>query len=106
MFFSAKTLFGPGYSGLEYDYRGLLRLYHQIGNNDRAAHYSLVLQQWNQIRVRSNAQDTRPLDFVGDPRDIGTVVGEFFSLGDAIVRATNQRAASHPPPLHHRLPNT
>ncbi len=32
---SGRKLFGPGYSGLEYDYRGLLRLYNNKGENQK-----------------------------------------------------------------------
>ena len=32
---SGRKLFGPGYSGLEYDYRGLLRLYHNITDQEK-----------------------------------------------------------------------
>ena len=35
MVFSGRKLFGPGYSGLEYDYRGLLRLYNNKGENQK-----------------------------------------------------------------------
>ena len=62
--FSGKKLFGDGYSGLEYDYRGLLRLYRQVGNQAKAAEYAGILQQWNQIRDRNNAVEVKPLDFV------------------------------------------
>ena len=64
IFFSGKKLFGDGYSGLEYDYRGLLRLYRQVGNHSKAAEYAHILQQWNQIRDRNNAVEVKPLDYV------------------------------------------
>ena len=59
-----KKLFGDGYSGLEYDYRGLLRLYRTVGNQAKAAEYAHILQQWNQIRDRNNAAEVKPLDYV------------------------------------------
>ncbi|XP_033748176.1 amyloid protein-binding protein 2-like [Pecten maximus] len=58
-----KKLFGEGYSGLEYDYRGLLRLYRTTDNHSMADMYASILQQWNQIRDRNNAKEVRPLDF-------------------------------------------
>ncbi|KAL5016659.1 hypothetical protein ScPMuIL_006248 [Solemya velum] len=58
-----KKLFGEGYSGLEYDYRGLLRLYRTVENEDAAGRYAVILQQWNQIRDRDNAAQVKPLDF-------------------------------------------
>lgn len=62
-FFLGKLLFGDGYSGLEYDYRGLLRLYRQVGNRQMAERYSEILQQWNRIRDRNNAIQVKPLEF-------------------------------------------
>ncbi|XP_060071001.1 amyloid protein-binding protein 2-like [Ylistrum balloti] len=58
-----KKLFGEGYSGLEYDYRGLLRLYRTTDNHSMADMYASILQQWNQIRDSNNAKEVRPLDF-------------------------------------------
>ena len=56
-------LFGQGYSGLEYDYRGLLRLYQSTGNVQKALEYGAILHQWNQMRDHSNAEECKPLDF-------------------------------------------
>lgn len=61
--FSGKRLFGDGYSGLEFDYRGLLRLYRTVKNYSMAEHYHIVLQQWNQIRDRTNSTEVEPLEF-------------------------------------------
>lgn len=63
VFFSGKKLFGDGYSGLEYDYRGLLRLYRQTGNLEMADRYANILQQWNRIRDRNNSIEVKPLEF-------------------------------------------
>ena len=38
-----KKLFGDGYSGLEYDYRGLLRLYHSMRNYEGALEYQVSM---------------------------------------------------------------
>ncbi len=61
--FPGRKLFGPGYSGLEYDYRGLLRLYNQVNNSVMAFEYGNILHNWNHIRDRTNAEDKKPLDF-------------------------------------------
>ncbi|KAG7218378.1 hypothetical protein INR49_008292 [Caranx melampygus] len=34
-----KKLFGEGYSGLEYDYRGLIKLYNSVGNYEKVFEY-------------------------------------------------------------------
>ena len=36
-----KKLFGDGYSGLEYDYRGLLKLYHSRGDVERTHEFQV-----------------------------------------------------------------
>ncbi|KAL3856914.1 hypothetical protein ACJMK2_011620 [Sinanodonta woodiana] len=59
-----KKLFGEGYSGLEYDYRGLLKLYRHVSNQEKADQYAAILQHWNQIRDRNNAIQVKPLEFV------------------------------------------
>ncbi|CAI9741525.1 protein-binding 2 [Octopus vulgaris] len=58
-----KKLFGAGYSGLEYDYKGLLRLYQSQGDRENMLHYSRILQDWNRIRDHTNAIEVKPLDF-------------------------------------------
>ena len=50
---TGKKLFGPGYSGLEYDYRGLIRLYINTGDFDEMNHYHDVLNHWKQLREGS-----------------------------------------------------
>ncbi|ESO95499.1 hypothetical protein LOTGIDRAFT_116980 [Lottia gigantea] len=70
-----KKLFGEGYSGLEYDYRGLLRLYSNLNDINKTSHYSNILQQWNQIRDKNNAVEIKPLDI-----DIDITVPEIVQL--------------------------
>ncbi|XP_078682230.1 amyloid protein-binding protein 2-like isoform X2 [Branchiostoma floridae x Branchiostoma belcheri] len=48
-----RKLFGDGYSGLEYDYRGLIKLYNSIGNIDKVLEYHEILNSWNQLRDRA-----------------------------------------------------
>uniref|UniRef100_A0A8C6VSP3 Amyloid beta protein binding protein 2 n=1 Tax=Naja naja TaxID=35670 RepID=A0A8C6VSP3_NAJNA len=47
-----KKLFGEGYSGLEYDYRGLIKLYNSIGNYEKVFEYHNILANWNRLRDR------------------------------------------------------
>ncbi|KAH9632881.1 hypothetical protein HF086_002703 [Spodoptera exigua] len=42
-------LFGERYSGLEYDYRGLVHVFTQLKRHDRANHYNRLLQHWQGI---------------------------------------------------------
>ncbi|XP_023235379.1 amyloid protein-binding protein 2-like [Centruroides sculpturatus] len=43
-------LFGKGYSGLEYDYRGLLRVYTTLDDYEKTAYYTRILHHWKQLR--------------------------------------------------------
>ena len=56
---------------MEYDYRGLLRLYHNTGAHDLALHFSNVLQDWNNLRDQTNATEVKPLDF--DVNDLSLI---------------------------------
>ncbi|XP_028396719.1 amyloid protein-binding protein 2-like [Dendronephthya gigantea] len=45
-----RKLFGDGYSGLEYDYRGLIHLYKSTGNFVEMLNYSHILERWHGLR--------------------------------------------------------
>jgi len=45
-----KKLFGDAYSGLEYDYRGLIRLYYSTANVAKALEYQAKLHDWSNLR--------------------------------------------------------
>ncbi|XP_053609551.1 amyloid protein-binding protein 2 [Plodia interpunctella] len=49
-------LFGERYSGLEYDYRGLVHVCTQLKRHQRAQHYSALLQRWHALREESKAE--------------------------------------------------
>ncbi|CAH2095854.1 unnamed protein product [Euphydryas editha] len=49
-------LFGERYSGLEYDYRGLVHVFTQLKRHDRAHHYNALLQHWHDLREQSKAE--------------------------------------------------
>ncbi|KAI8437176.1 hypothetical protein MSG28_010507 [Choristoneura fumiferana] len=49
-------LFGSRYSGLEYDYRGLVHVFTQLKRHDRAEHYSALLQHWHELREQSKTE--------------------------------------------------
>ncbi|XP_063383689.1 amyloid protein-binding protein 2 [Cydia fagiglandana] len=49
-------LFGSRYSGLEYDYRGLVHVFTQLKRHDRANHYSELLQDWHDLREQSKTE--------------------------------------------------
>ncbi|XP_005094954.1 amyloid protein-binding protein 2 [Aplysia californica] len=58
-----RQLFGEGYSGLEYDYRGLVRLYTQKRDFAQADHYRDIINQWSILRDTHNAREFNPLEY-------------------------------------------
>jgi len=87
---TGRKLFGDGYSGLEYDYRGLLRLYNAKGNTQKAAEYSSILHDWNVLRDRIHVQYDGPLQFGDDTDSCDEVVSRFFSIPDRTDTASCQ----------------
>jgi len=75
-------LFGDGYSGLEYDYRGLLRLYNARGNTEKADEYSSILHDWNVLRDRIHVEFEGPLQFITGSESCDDVIRQFFSIAD------------------------
>lgn len=61
----ALKMFGESFTGLEYDYRGLLRVYRELGNPDEANVYRLKLMDWEYARSRSLAEG---------PKDIWSII--------------------------------
>lgn len=43
-------LFGQTYSGLEYDYRGLLHVYEELHDNEKYTRFCDVLDEWRILR--------------------------------------------------------
>lgn len=61
--------FGKGYSGLEYDYRGLLRVYASLGELDKVVKLHADLHAWKLLRDQTIdiANKTSPLALQLDP---------------------------------------
>ncbi|KAA3675241.1 uncharacterized protein DEA37_0007217 [Paragonimus westermani] len=64
------NLFGSTYSGLEYDYRGLQRVYHELGNRTDMRRYQALFDQWQKDRKKLQlsepievADEVEPIDF-------------------------------------------
>lgn len=76
-----RKLFGDGYSGLEYDYRGLINLYDSQGNFDRMESYHQTLMDWKDLR--ENASNTESAhDKTQDPWPTGQFIKHFLSQPD------------------------
>lgn len=81
---TGKKLFGEGYSGLEYDYRGLIKLYNSVGNYEKVFEYHNVLSNWNRLRDRQFAVADALEDVNTTPQQTQEVVQAFLlaqSLG-------------------------
>jgi hypothetical protein len=48
--FIGLKLFGQTYSGLEYDYRGLLHVYEELHDEDNYVKFCDVLDEWRILR--------------------------------------------------------
>lgn len=68
-FYIAKKLFGENYSGLEYDYRGLLRVYTMLGDREKALMYREILHNWKELRDQRAQKEKElcPLNIDFDP---------------------------------------
>ncbi|XP_048857501.1 amyloid protein-binding protein 2 isoform X1 [Brienomyrus brachyistius] len=73
-----KKLFGEGYSGLEYDYRGLIKLYNSVGNYEKVFEYHNVLSNWNRLRDRQFAVADALEDVNTSPQATQEVVQAFL----------------------------
>ena len=54
-----RKLFGPSYSGLEYDYRGLIQVYHLTRNYEKFLEYQEILDQWRISREARAAEQVK-----------------------------------------------
>ncbi len=54
-------LFGPSYSGLEYDYRGLIKIYQETHQYDKSQEWSQRLRHWRDLRDGA-AQEAEELE--------------------------------------------
>ncbi|XP_047029917.1 amyloid protein-binding protein 2 [Helicoverpa zea] len=74
-------LFGERYSGLEYDYRGLVHVFTQLKRHDRANHYNRLLQHWQELREQSKAEQQPAL---GDEQilPLSELHAKFFAPND------------------------
>lgn len=75
---SGKKLFGEGYSGLEYDYRGLIKLYNSIGNYEKVFEYHNILANWNRLRDRQFSVTDALEDVSTSPQSTEEVVQSFL----------------------------
>lgn len=71
-------LFGQTYSGLEYDYRGLLHVYEQTNDNDNFIKFCDILDEWRLMRLDEKRKPTY-IELNGDAT-IEDVTQKFFEM--------------------------
>lgn len=54
LFFKGLRLFGQTYSGLEYDYRGLLHVYEELQDHEKYMQFSDILEEWRILRTEND----------------------------------------------------
>lgn len=75
-----KKLFGEGYSGLEYDYRGLLRVYSIQANIEKCVKYQAVLAYWKVLRDKAQETQTSPFNELKEPLRVVETLKQFMSM--------------------------
>jgi hypothetical protein len=71
-------MFGGSYSGLEYDYRGLVHVYHELEDVEKVAEYTYLLNSWKLNRDMHFQQEDLPIDWEEAPQAIENVIQQFF----------------------------
>lgn len=76
----SSRLFGKTYSGLEYDYRGLLNIYLELGEHDKFVEYTNELHEWQLLRERRAESSDSTIHKQEDPQPIQDVINKFFCM--------------------------
>lgn len=79
-FILGLKLFGKSYSGLEYDYRGLLHVYTKLDEHEKVMEYQTALNNWKVLRFEHVRSEDPPIDLERRPQPIGDVIDTFFSI--------------------------
>ncbi|XP_066937070.1 amyloid protein-binding protein 2 isoform X1 [Macrobrachium rosenbergii] len=75
-----KKLFGEAYSGLEYDYRGLLRVYSIQANMEKCFKYQGILAYWKLLRDEAQETQTSPFVELSEPLRVLDTVNQFMTM--------------------------
>ncbi|XP_046680169.1 amyloid protein-binding protein 2 isoform X5 [Homalodisca vitripennis] len=66
-------LYSDTYSGLEYDYRGLIHVYDKLGDADGVAEYTVMLTRWKELRERLALKESCPLSLDECPKPLSYI---------------------------------
>jgi len=72
-------LFGESYSGLEYDYRGLVHVYHGLEDLEKVAEYTYLLNSWKLHRDLHAEQEDSLINQEESPCAIADITQQFFN---------------------------
>lgn len=76
-----KRLFGDTYSGLEYDYRGLMQIYTMEGNQEKLTEYSIIFTQWRVLRdLKAASGNDQAISDNQTSLPVSEVIGDFFNM--------------------------
>ena len=73
-------LFGKSYSGLEYDYRGLIHVYRRLDRNDKANEYCRMLEEWKVLRDVAGEAEEGTFTLYQPKPDLMEVIRTFFDM--------------------------
>lgn len=73
-------LFGGGYSGLEYDYRGLVHVYQELKDVPKVAEYMNILSNWKLSRDILSLKEETFLDLYKPACSVEEIHAQFASL--------------------------
>jgi len=83
-----RQLFGPSYSGLEYDYRGLIQVYQMTTNFEKFIEFTGVLQDWKILRDLKDAeQGSAEVDVDGNTLSLDDLIKNVTSLPDLVTNS-------------------
>lgn len=87
----ALRLFGPGYSGLEYDYRGLIRVYEETEDWNNVYKYIYLLRDWKELKRARENQESE--EILGALNKSARSISSILSMIDINENVTNQNDA-------------
>lgn len=73
-------LFGKSFSGLEYDYRGLLHVYMELNEHEKVLECIDTLNQWKELRDENAQTGDTLIELQKCPEPIEDVINVFFSM--------------------------
>lgn len=89
-----RKLFGPSYSGLEYDYRGLIQVYQQLHNWEKFLEFTQTLTEWKVLRDERDAE-TVEVDVVDEGCHLP--LAELIQTVTSIPELSTQSSTRRPP---------